>query len=233
MNVSDAEKIVDELKDCRLIDRNREVIGKKIRHCGFRARELGLSIEYDLKLLNYLSQDEFLWIILHEEYHLTHKLRGKTNDNIDFIITFFLTSGLFSAAMMFQELFMHSIILLGFLFFVCFGVFLIITRYIHKKYFPQSYYQDEFDADEYAVKGLFLVRPNAIAWQVMYTSFQSFIKCWSKIKRGKSAYWIDILHTILLTAPHPSHRDRIENVRLLFNKYNLKRRAVHTNRKEQ
>jgi hypothetical protein len=235
MEVSDIESIINELKDFRLIDCNRNVVSIISNRCTFHAKGISSSIEYDLNLLNFLSKDEFLWIVLHEEYHLTHKLRSKTNNDIDLVISGVLTFILsFLIALSLPTIFLQFVVIFTVLMSICFGILFILTTYIHKKYFPQSFYQDEFDADEYAVKGLLLIRPHLIAWQVMYSSFQSFVKCWGSREKKKSIIWLRRLYLklylklylILRTAPHPENKDRIKKVRVLFNKYNLKRREV-------
>src|SRR5208337_1025959 len=229
MDDSDVKKIIDELKDLCLISCNRDVVPLN-RGCVFHAKHISSSIEYSSNPLNYLSKDVFLWIVLHEEYHLTHKLRAKRNGDIDLFISAILAC---IVTTFFFSIFTRSIFLFSVLIIICFVIIFISTTYIHKKYFLQSYYQDEFDADEYAVKGLLLSRPNLIAWQVMYSLFQSFTDCHESDKSKRPINWFKKislkLRLLLFYSPHPKNEERIKKVRTLFNKYNSKRREVGNN----
>jgi Zn-dependent protease with chaperone function len=233
MDTSDVKKIVDELKDLHLISCNRDVVPLN-KGCIFHAKNISSSIEYSSNLLNYLSKDVFLWIVLHEEYHLTHKLRAKRNGDIDLVISVILAFIITTLIEFpFFSIFTRFIPLFSVLTVICFIIIFISTTYIHKKYFSQSYHQDEFDADEYAVKGLFLSRPNLIAWQIMYSSFQSFTDCSERDMRERPTNWFKKfflkLHLLLFYSPHPKNEERIQKVRTLFNKYNSKRREVSSN----
>ena len=221
MDITDAERIIKTLKDFHLIDVNREIIGNPTRSCNFWAKKISSSIQYDISLLNFLNDDEFLWILLHEESHLRHTQERDTRQSLKLKIDFFLGLVLIVLMIVFFPkniypvfpLYLSSIV-------IVFLIIIAIVSYVDRHWFYHPYYNDEFKADENAVKGIFILKPDVVAWQIMYTSFRAFKKC--RENRKKLSILLKI-YLILTTMPHPSDNNRIRNVRNLYKKYSTKR----------
>jgi hypothetical protein len=228
MESSDVEGILDELKYYHLIDPKRKLLEDANVHCTFKAKD---PILFNHKTLDFLNKDEVLWILLHEEAHLIFpqkKFNASTYKIIITIILIFVATELikiFSQNFLpSRQYFTYFLVLL----FIFFSAELIIwcVIYIENHYFYKPYWDDEICSDEYAVKGLFIVRPNLIAWQVMQSSFQSLERC--KLSSTTKVPFIIAFRRFLKIPDnsHPPNKVRVQNVRELFNKYIIKKHSI-------
>lgn len=214
MDFCDINRQAELLKYFHLMDPNREIISS-YKNCNVSAHMYTGKISFDPTLLNYFTDETILWLLLHEEGHLIYKQEAEKRQGTKLKILFgamvvliFLECFLFSI-WRFPVLFLEITIII-----TC----IVITPllfYIEKHWFPEPYYNDEYRADEYAVKGLFIIRPDLISWQIMYSSFPAFKECSKITKRS----YLRKLYLRFITKPHPPNILRVQKMRVIFNKY--------------
>jgi hypothetical protein len=214
MDFSDINRQAELLKKFHLMDPKREIICSH-KNCNVSAHMNSGKISFDPTLLNYFTDETILWLLLHEEGHLIYKQESEKRQGIKMKIWFvamvvliLLQGFLFSIWRIPIQFFEISLII----------DFIAITSllfYIEKHWFPEPYFNDEYRADENAVKGLFIIRPDLISWQIMYSSFPAFKECSKITKRS----YLRKLYLRFITKPHPPNILRVQKMRAIFNKY--------------
>jgi hypothetical protein len=220
MNIDDVKRIASVIKDFHLMEFNRKITAKSRVHCNFAATEV---ISFDPLTLNFLNEDEVMWVLLHEEGHLRFHREAEKREMPRFVISVILASIIIIPVML---LFLKPSQAPGFIIAmlpVIVAIFLFVN-YIERKYFYQPYWNDEFRADEYAVMGLFIIRPDLVPWSVLYSSFKHLKEC----KKSRKILSLNKLYLKLTAVPHPPDRIRISNARELFKKYK-KSQLAHLN----
>jgi Zn-dependent protease with chaperone function len=216
MNIDDVKYIADKIKYFHLMEPNREIIENTRADCNVVAHIANGRISFDPATLNFLNEDEVLWILLHEEGHLIHHQEVENRWSFKTIIWLIL---MVISAFSISVIFRINLIPLYPYYPASLTIAVIIVTFsmffANNRYFYQPYWNDEFRSDEYAVKGLFIIRPDLIAWQVMSSSFRSFNNCRKSRKRS----FLRRLYVNLIAKPHPPNNIRIQRVRVLFNKY--------------
>jgi hypothetical protein len=216
MDENDVIQLSKKLKDYHLMNPERKINFVKNSVCTFISRPFFGDIIVDLTTLDFLSEIEVLWILLHEEGHL---IFHQNQENKSTIKSFAMAMTGFIFAAFFYWLFnllsislnpFYLIFLVGDIFFSYY-----LISYLDLHFFYQPYWNDEFQSDEYAVKGLFLLDPDQIPYQIMYTSFTSLRKCLNH----RIASSIQKIFFILSKKAHPPGQIRIRKVRELYNKY--------------
>jgi hypothetical protein len=214
MDFNGIRKQAEILKKFHLMNQDREIISSH-KNCNVSAHMYSGKISFDPTLLNRFTDDTILWLLLHEEGHFIYNQESKKRQEVVIKIWFIAM--------------IISVISLGYLFFVWlkniqyFEValiidFIVITSllfYVGRNCFPEPYYNDEYHSDENAVKGLFIIRPDLVSWQIMYSSFSAFRECGKNTKRS----YLRKFYLRIITKPHPPNILRVQKMRALFNKY--------------
>lgn len=212
MDISDVEGVANIIKDFHLMESKRKIKAKPMVSCNFAAPG---AISFDPYSLTFLNEDEVMWILLHEEGHLIFHREAEKRESLKAVITIILA---FIFLIPIAYIFVNPPQVSPY-FFISTALVIVTSiafvNYIEKKYFYHPYWNDEFRSDEYAVMGLFIIRPDLVPWSVMYSSFRGLRVC----KKGRRISFLNRLYLRFTVLPHPPDRIRICNARMLFNKY--------------
>ena len=217
MDISKVNEIVTELKDLHLIEQSREVKPNAGIYCNFSA---GKAITFDPASIDLMTEGAVIWLLLHEEAHLIflQKRIGRTlpRFTIYFVITFLLIGGFsFLKIIPTSNPVYPSLIAVGMFFVVWFSIVYIEKRLFFQRY-TKPFFTDEFKSDEYGLMGLFIARPQLIAWQEVYSALESLYEC--RKKRGLPPL-LQRIKLKITSYPHPPRDERSRRLKVIFEKY--------------
>ena len=215
MDFNDINRQAEILKKFHLMEPDRKIVSSH-KNCNVSAHMFSGKISFDPTLLGHFTDEAILWLLLHEEGHFIYKQEAEGRQNI------VMVSGIVSMfAWMILQTFLFISWKIPIFYFpialvIVFILISVLIFYIDRYRFPEPYYNDEYHSDENAVKGLFLIRPDLISWQIMESSYLAFKDCGKNTKRSR----LRKLYLRIMTKPHPPHNLRVQRARAIFNKYN-------------
>ena len=216
MDATIVQNITNKLKELHLIDPLRKVVSQNTQKCTFSAHLADKTIQIDQKTLEFLTNDVILWIFLHEVGHLTLQQNGTNRGSLNFKIWIaaipivgIVTAILFSLFSMGISSLYYAITTIIYI------LVLILIFYIERTYYYQPYWDDEFNSDEYAVKGLFIINPKLDPTQIMELSFKSLDEC----RNNRRISLLKKYFFKITTKPHPPEKIRCERVKILYEIY--------------
>jgi len=217
MNIDDIKRIEKELKEVHhLIKPSRKIIPDKNYYCNFGSKDgiTGKVIIFDPNTLDFLEEDDALFSLLHEEGHFVNpqKQKWRTPIKIAIWVILMVISILLSVI-----LFVNSNYLFCLTVVVSFVIPPIILHYIDLRIFYQAYWDDEFNADNFAIKGLMQI---GIPWQAMRSSFDSLDECKKHKKRKLISQITYSFNKWLNLTKHPDDESRFKRAEELFNTLN-------------
>jgi Zn-dependent protease with chaperone function len=219
MNTDDIKRIENELKEFHhLIEPSRKIIPDKNYYCNFGFKD-GITekvIIFDPDVLDFLEEDGALFSLLHEEGHFVHppKHKWRTLIKIGIVLVLLAVLALISFSH-FRNSFVEIISTSVEIFMILVIIF-VILHYIDLRYFYQAYWADEFSADEYAIRGLMIIKPDVIPLLAMRSSFESLDECKKYRKRACWSQKWDWFNRKLKLLTHPTDEMRIEKAEELF-----------------
>jgi len=229
MKIDDIKRIEKELKEVHhLINPSRKINPANNYYCNFGSQDLIFKKEiiFDPKVLDFLEEDGALFSLLHEEGHFVnpqkHKWRIVIKIFIPIIITLLFSP--FVSVILFE--YSQTGIILTFI--VLFVIVFVILHYIDLRFFYQAYWDDEFNADDFAIKGLMQI---GIPWQAMRSSFDSLDECKKNKNRGLRSQITYSFNKGLNLTKHPDDESRFKRAEELFNI--LKNSSQSNNRRNQ